>query len=178
MTMTSTIARTMTNGKILIVEDDDDLRRGLALRIKASGYDVVLAADGLSAVSTARAERPDLVLLDIGLPGGTGLSVLERYSDCAALIFTPVIVLTGRDPLTIEGEVRKFGVAGFLTKPADNDELLTAIGRALGGEPDAAVSSAAFGTFSRLDSSDWPWRGDTSSSLRGLRQFTAEDTTR
>jgi two-component system KDP operon response regulator KdpE len=133
----------MTNTKILVVEDDDDLRQGLALRLTASGYDVVLAADGLSAVSAARTERPDLVLLDIGLPGGSGLTVLQRYSDAAALMFTPVVVLTGRDPMAIEADVRKYGVAGFLTKPAENDELLRVIERALSGEPDPAAPVAA-----------------------------------
>jgi DNA-binding response OmpR family regulator len=126
----------MSQSKILVVEDDDDLRKGLARRLTASGYDVVVAADGLTAVSDAKTERPDLVLLDIGLPGGSGLSVLRRYSDSASLIFTPVVVLTGRDPTAIEGDVRKYGVAGFLTKPADNDELLRVIARALRGEPD------------------------------------------
>ena len=72
----------MKKSKILVVEDDDDLRQGLTLRLKASGYDVVLACDGLAAVSVARTERPDLILLDIGLPGGNGLTVLQRYSDC------------------------------------------------------------------------------------------------
>jgi DNA-binding response OmpR family regulator len=126
----------MSPSKILVVEDDDDLRKGLARRLGASGYDVVLAGDGLAAVSEATAERPDLVLLDIGLPGGSGLTVLRRYSDSAALVFTPVVVLTGRDPVAIEADVRKYGVAGFLTKPADNDELLRVIARALRGEPD------------------------------------------
>jgi DNA-binding response OmpR family regulator len=133
----------MTKSKILIVEDDDDLRQGLARRLTASGYDVVLAADGLAAVSAARTERPDLVLLDIGLPGGNGLTVLHRYSDSAALMFTPVVVLTGRDPMAIEGAVRKYGVAAFLTKPADNDELLRVIERALRGEHDPVASMAA-----------------------------------
>jgi DNA-binding response OmpR family regulator len=126
----------MTRSKILIVEDDDDLREGLARRLTASGYDVVFAADGLAAVSAAFTERPDLVLLDIGLPGGSGLTVLRRYSNIASLILTPVVVLTGRDPMAVEGAVRKYGVAGFLTKPADNDELLRVIARALRGEPD------------------------------------------
>ena len=154
----------MTKGKILIVEDDADLRRALSHRLKASGYEVVLAADGLTAVSTARAARPDVVLLDIGLPGGNGLSVLQRYSDCAALIFTPVVVLTGRDPRAVEDEVRKYAVAGFLTKPADNDELLGVIERALGGERDPAGSNATMGTFSRIDTMDWPWRDHSSNS--------------
>lgn len=130
----------MSKNKILVVEDDDDLRRGLALRLEASGYDVVLAGDGLAAVSTAREERPDVVLLDIGLPGGSGLTVLQRYSDCAALARTPVVVLTGRDPMAMEGDVRKFGVAGFLIKPAENDQLLGVIERALRGEPDPGAA--------------------------------------
>ena len=133
----------MTKSKILIVEDDDDLRQGLARRLTASGYDVVLAADGLAAVSAALTEQPDLVLLDIGLPGGSGLTVLHRYSNVASLVFTPVVVLTGRDPLAIEESVRKYGVAGFLTKPADNDELLRVIARALRGEPDPAAAKVA-----------------------------------
>ena len=58
-------------------------------------------------------------------------------------MFTPVVVLTGRDPLVIESDVRKYGVAGFLTKPADNDELLGVIARALRGEPDPAASKFA-----------------------------------
>jgi two-component system, OmpR family, KDP operon response regulator KdpE len=137
---------TETRGKILVVEDDDDLRRGLARRLESSGYHVVLASDALAAVTTARAERPDAVLLDIGLPGGSGLAVLRRYSDDAALILTPVIVLTGRDPMSIEDAVRAFGVAGFLTKPAENDELLGVIERALRGEPDPAAANAALAT--------------------------------
>jgi DNA-binding response OmpR family regulator len=95
-------------------------------------------------VRAARSERPDLVLLDIGLPGGNGLTVLHRYAESAALMFTPVVVLTGRDPMAIEGAVRKYGVAGFLTKPTDNDELLNVIERALRGErdPGAPVSAS------------------------------------
>jgi DNA-binding response OmpR family regulator len=142
MTSRAPTSSTSTKSKILVVEDDDDLRQGLARRLTASGYDVVLAADGLTAVSAARTERPDLVLLDIGLPGGSGLTVLHRYSDSAALMFTPVVVLTGRDPIAIETDVRKYGVAGFLTKPADNDELLRVIERALRGERDPAAEPA------------------------------------
>jgi hypothetical protein len=75
-----------------------------------------------------------------GHPGGSGLTVLQRYSDCASLARTPVVVLTGRDPMALEGDVRKFGVAGFLIKPAENDQLLGVIERALRGEPDPGAS--------------------------------------
>ena len=124
----------MSQPKILLVEDDADLRRGLGIRLRAHGYAVAFAGDGLSAISVARQEQPDAVILDIGLPAGDGISVLERYSRLGPLCGIPVIVLTGRDPATAEAAARQFGVAGFLTKPADNDVLLATIERALRGE--------------------------------------------
>lgn len=117
--------------KILIVEDDRDLRRALTIRLKANGYDVVTAEDGMYAVSTARKEHPDLVLLDIGLPAGDGFTVLERYSNLSDLCDIPVVVLTGRDPKVTEPAVRAHYVAGFLRKPVNNDVLLNTISDAL-----------------------------------------------
>ena len=117
--------------KILIVEDDHDLRRALTIRLQASGYEVITAEDGLFAVSKARNEHPDLVLLDIGLPCGDGLSVLERYRKLPDLKSIPVVVLTGQDPAVTEPAVRPFHVAAFLRKPVDNDILLSTIFDAL-----------------------------------------------
>ena len=128
----------MTKAKILLVEDDDDLRRALTRRLVTNDYDVVHAMDGLGAVSTARTERPDLVLLDLGLPGGDGFTVLERYSNMSSLCGMPVVVVTGRDRRTAEPIARRYGVAGFLTKPTDNFDLIRTIERALRGEPDTS----------------------------------------
>ena len=131
-----------TQAKILVVEDDDDLRRGLALRLRTFGYDVVVAQDGVGAVSVAQTERPDLVLLDIGLPAGNGIAVLERYSNLPALCAIPGVVLTGRDPRTTEPLVRKFHIAGFLQKPVENEILAETIARALRGETSPATFTA------------------------------------
>ena len=120
--------------KVLIVEDDDDLRRGLTWRLQTSGYAVVHAPDGVGAISVARHERPDVVLLDLGLPAGDGLAVLQRYADLPDLSAIPVVVLTGRDPRTAEPATRKFHVSAFLQKPVDNKVLLEAIERALRSE--------------------------------------------
>jgi two-component system alkaline phosphatase synthesis response regulator PhoP len=60
--------------------------------LKASGYSSVFATDGITAVSVARKELPDLIILDIGLPGGDGFTVLERLKSCASLLSTPTIV--------------------------------------------------------------------------------------
>jgi DNA-binding response OmpR family regulator len=122
--------------KILLVEDDDDLRRGLGMRLVAWGYEVLQAPDGYYAVEVARKELPDLVILDIGLPGGDGLTVLERYSKCMQMGTIPVVVLTGRDPFTTEPVVREYAnVIAFLRKPAENDELARVLSDALGGPP-------------------------------------------
>ena len=123
--------KSISKAKVLIVEDDDNLRRGLTWRLHASGYEIVQATDGVAAISVARHERPDVVLLDLGLPAGDGLVVLERYANLPDLSTIPVVVLTGRDPRIAEPATRKFHVAAFLQKPADNKDLVEAIERAL-----------------------------------------------
>jgi DNA-binding response OmpR family regulator len=119
------------NPKILIVEDDRDMRRGLMIRLRASGYDVVTAEDGTGAVSTARQEKPDLVLLDLGLPDGNGFAVLDHFNMLPVLCNIPVVVLTGRDRSVAEPIARHYGISAFLRKPVDNDVLLATIAEAL-----------------------------------------------
>jgi DNA-binding response OmpR family regulator len=117
----------MANQKILIVDDDSDLRRGLNLRLRANHYDTAYACDGFSAVAMAMKEKPDMIILDIGLPAGDGFVVLERLRQSASLSNIPVIVLTARDPQSNRERVLKLGATAFLQKPADNAELLGTI---------------------------------------------------
>jgi DNA-binding response OmpR family regulator len=128
--------------KILVVEDDDDLRNGIALRLRASGYAVELATDVLRALAAIRSVHPDLVLLDIGLPGPDGFELIELLAHLK-MREIPVVVLTGRDPSTAEPVARGYEVAAFLTKPADNQELLRVIEGALQGLPDSAGAAVA-----------------------------------
>ena len=121
----------MEKKKILIVDDDADIRIGLHARLRASGYATVFAEDGMTAVTIARREEPDLVLLDLGLPGGDGFVVLERLRRHTQLACTPVIVLSARDPEENEKLALDAGAAAFFQKPAENDVLLDAIARAL-----------------------------------------------
>ena len=111
---------------------DPDLRRGLNLRLRANQYDTVYATDGFTAMAMAQKERPDLIILDIGLPAGDGFVVLDRLQDNDALSTIPVIVLTARDPQSNRERILKAGAAAFFQKPADNSELLEAIHAALG----------------------------------------------
>jgi len=75
----------------------------------------------------AQKERPDLIILDIGLPAGDGFVVLDRLQQSAALSAIPVIVLTARDPEFNREHTLKAGATAFLQKPADNSELLNVI---------------------------------------------------
>jgi two-component system KDP operon response regulator KdpE len=117
----------MEKRKILIVDDDPDLRRALNLRLRANQYDTAYATDGFSAIAMALKERPDLIILDIGLPAGDGFVVLERLQENAALSCIPVIVLTARDPQATKDKIMRAGATAFFQKPADNAELLNAI---------------------------------------------------
>ncbi len=122
----------MSKEKVLIVDDDKDVVKGLGIRLKAHGYQVSVANDAISAVSVARKVEPDLILLDLGLPGGDGFKVMERLESLPATISTPIIVVTARDSLGTQKRAVHAGAAAFLQKPVDNDKLLLSIRQALG----------------------------------------------
>lgn len=121
----------MERNKILVIDDDLDIRLGLNARLRANGYEAVFAEDCIGAVSVALKEEPDLILLDLGLPGGDGFMVLERLKESASLATIPVVVLSARDAEENERRALKGGAVAFLEKPAENDELLGAIARAI-----------------------------------------------
>jgi DNA-binding response OmpR family regulator len=129
------------------VEDDPDVREGLHVRLKANGYETVFAADAFSVINVARVQLPDLVILDLGLPGGDGYVVIERLKRIPALAFIPIIVVSARDVRGNEERALKAGVKAFLQKPADNAELLAAIRRALGQTVQANEPTADSGEF-------------------------------
>jgi len=122
----------MDKKKILIIDDDQDLALGLKVRLRANNYATVFATDAISAISQARKENPDLILLDLGLPGGDGLVVMERLDNIESLSSIPVIVLSARDPQTNRERALGAGAKAYFQKPIDNDELLAAIRKTLG----------------------------------------------
>jgi len=111
----------------MIVDDDPALRQALNLRLRANNYDVVSACDGYSALALAQKERPDVILLDLGLPAGDGFAVLSNLQQFPSLTTIPVIVLTARDPQSSEARSLKSGAVAFFQKPADNQELLDTV---------------------------------------------------
>jgi len=121
----------MSGKKILLVEDDKDTVRAMAVRLKSQGCDVIVADDAIAAISTAREEKPDLIVLDLGLPGGDGFAVMQRIKANYDLLLVPIIVVSARDPLLNKERALEAGAEAFLQKPVDNAELLAAIERAL-----------------------------------------------
>ncbi len=120
--------------KILIIEDDQDVARLIGIRLRGEGHELAFAGDAVTATTAARRERPDVILLDIGLPGGDGLLVLQRLRDLAQLALTPVIVISGQDPGSMRDAALQAGAVAYLTKPPDAAELLAEVRHALGTE--------------------------------------------
>jgi DNA-binding response OmpR family regulator len=118
--------------KVLLVEDDADLRQGLAARLRSKGFSPASAADATSAMTVALRERPDVILLDLGLPGGDGLLLLERLKKHPALGAVPVVVLSARDPAAHRDRALAAGAVAYLQKPADNEALVAALRAAIG----------------------------------------------
>jgi two-component system KDP operon response regulator KdpE len=113
--------------KILVIDDDPFLCRGLKVRLKANHYDPCFAHDAESALSAALTETPDLIILDIGLPRRDGYFVMQSLNALPELAEIPVIVLTARDGLTDERRCLDAGAKRFFEKPVSNRRLLTAI---------------------------------------------------
>lgn len=117
--------------KILVVEDDQDIRQLLHVQLSSAGYETAFARDAATALSAARKERPELILLDIGLPAGGGFVVMERMRAIPELEMVPVIVITARDPSEGERAV-ELGAISFFQKPFQGDQLIAEIKRVLG----------------------------------------------
>jgi DNA-binding response OmpR family regulator len=117
----------MDKTKIMIVDDDLDLRRALKLRLQANHYDTVHASDSYSAISMAEKEHPSLIILDMGLPAGDGFLVLQWLQKRDPPSKIPVIVLTARDPQSSEQKILRAGATALFEKPVNSNQLLHVI---------------------------------------------------
>jgi CheY-like chemotaxis protein len=126
---------------ILVVEDEPRIVEVLTVRLRAAGYRVITAADAVLAGMLALKHRPDLVLLDISMPGGNGLMVAERLQNGGTTAGIPIIVLTASRQPGLRANALALGAVAFFEKPYDAHQLLAAIARAL-GEP--VARGAAF----------------------------------
>ncbi len=120
--------------KILIIEDEPDTAKVITKRLAQSGFEVVVAADAYEGVKSAHKERPDLIILDLMLPAGGGLSVLKNIRMSAELRLIPVLVLTGIKNEDYKRQILDEGVESYLEKPYDPDELISTVRNILNKE--------------------------------------------
>lgn len=126
---------------ILIAEDSDDLRNMLRQFLEANGYQVLEALDGREAVALALGERPDLVLMDLGLPGTDGLSAVAEIRQQVPPAEMPVLIVSAYDRVEFRTEAVSAGCSGYVTKPINPADLLATI-KLLLRQGDAEVSAS------------------------------------
>ncbi len=130
--------------KILLVEDEPNIARFVELELSHEGYEVVKSADGREGLALAEAGGFDLVLLDIMLPGISGLEVLRRLRRQSEV---PVIMLTARDAVTDKVTGLDMGADDYITKPFSIEELLARIRTTLRKKGAKALPRLSFGTL-------------------------------
>ncbi len=115
--------------RILVIEDDGHIAEGLKLNLSLQGYDVIMAPDGISGLQKWKEEQPDLIVLDIMLPGIDGLSVLRniRLEDERV----PILILSAKSDPDDKVKGLSYGVDDYLSKPFNLEEFLLRIERLL-----------------------------------------------
>ena len=109
--------------KVLLADDDRVLTHLLSSRLRAKGAETIVAHDAMQAFMTAMKSPPDVIVLDLQMPGGTGLAALNRLKQSAKTSQIPVVVLTGSVDLEAAASFKALGAAEFLRKPVDPEEL-------------------------------------------------------
>jgi DNA-binding response OmpR family regulator len=109
--------------RALVIDDEPAIRLLCRVNLQADGIDVDEAPDGMAGIAQARAQLPDVILLDVMLPGEDGLAVAERLRDDPDLAHVPVIFLTARADLDDAERRRMAGASGIITKPFNPLEL-------------------------------------------------------
>lgn len=127
-------ARLLRAPKVLIAEDNDDIRIMMKMLLGMRGYDVVEARDGQETLEVAREQRPDIILMDLQLPRLNGFDVTRFLRQDEQLRNTPIVLVTGHDPAKHRSLALAAGCNAYIQKPIDFDSLGEMIIRLL---PDA-----------------------------------------
>jgi DNA-binding response OmpR family regulator len=121
----------MAGRVILVVDDDEDFLQTLSIRLRTAGYKAVVAADGMQAVMMAQRHNPDLVVLDMRMPGGGGVNVMDKLGRSTKTMNIPIIIVTAYDDEATRKQVMGMGAVNYLGKPFEAEVLLAAIEEAL-----------------------------------------------
>ena len=118
--------------RVLIIDDEASLRALVRANLEADGLGVDEAADGIEAMKMLRESQPDLILLDIMMPGKDGIEVLEELAADEELSKIPVILLTAKGELEDMERGAALGARGHITKPFDPEQMVRTVKAALG----------------------------------------------
>lgn len=121
---------------VLLVEDNDDNRLIYMTALRMGGFDVTHAADGHSALDLARSKRPDLILMDISIPGLDGLEVTRRLKADDAMRAIPILALTAHALSSDKDRALEAGCDGYLSKPIDPKDVVSEVRKRLDGDGD------------------------------------------
>jgi len=110
--------------KILIADDEPGVVKILEMRLKANGYHVIVAYDGAQAIKLTRRKKPDLIILDIKMPGRDGYSVFEDLKTSAKTMSIPIVFFSALLPELAQEKAAQLGADGFVSKSANPDEIL------------------------------------------------------
>jgi two-component system alkaline phosphatase synthesis response regulator PhoP len=115
--------------KILIIDDEPDFVDMIQMRLEANGYTIVSAEDGIQGVDVAIEEAPDLILLDVMMPGWDGYETLKQLRRKPEVAKTPVIMLTAKGESRSIFKAQEMGSTDYLIKPCDSTELLETVAK-------------------------------------------------
>lgn len=116
---------------VLVVDDYADVREMYADYLKFEGFRVITAATGPEALTIARDERPDVILMDVTMPGMDGFTATQHLKEDSSLASIPVLILTAHVFAEYETKAQAVGCQGFIRKPCLPDELARAVRAAL-----------------------------------------------
>jgi len=128
--------------KVLVIENEPNIQKLMKVNLSTSGHEVLIATRGEEGLKLAQQEDPDLILLDLRLPGISGWDVLARLKATAELEKIPVVIITAVVHHGDEERAYAMGVTGYLAKPFTADELLEEVEKALGRDSDASSSDS------------------------------------
>lgn len=114
-------------GRVLLVEDEINIAEAIRFLLTREGWQVDVHADGTDAVAKIGDSAPDLVILDLMLPGKSGLEIIKELRQKDEFSDLPVLMLTARGALKDREMAERAGVTRFMTKPFANSEVLTAV---------------------------------------------------
>ena len=112
---------------VLLIEDEPNIIEAIRFLLTRDGWKVDTHSEGGDAVQVIQAANPDLVILDLMLPGKSGMDILRDLRDIPEMAELPVLMLTARGQLRDREMAEKAGVSRFMTKPFSNAEVLTAV---------------------------------------------------